>query len=55
MHGFGTVVGFMNGAVAEFGEHVDKELAVDFVVFGNEEGKGVFFREITVVGRGFFG
>jgi len=48
-------VGFVDGGVTEFGEHVDQELAVDFVVFGNEEGERVFFREIAVMRGDLFG
>ena len=55
MDGFGAVVGFVHGGVAEFGEHVDEELAVDFVVFGHEEGERVFLRQVAVVGGDFFG
>lgn len=47
---------FVDGAVAEFAEHGDQEFAVDFVVFGNEEGKGMAMGEVSVddgVGEGF--
>ncbi len=46
-------MGFVNVGVAEFGEHADEELAVDLVVFGHEEGQGVFLRQVAVEGVDF--
>ena len=40
--GFAAVEGFVDLGVAKFVQHADEEFAVDFVVFGDEEGKGVF-------------
>ena len=51
--GLPAIVGLVDVGVAEFGEHADEELAVDFVVFGHEEGQGVFLRQVAVEGVDF--
>lgn len=52
--GLPAIVGFVDVRVAEFGEHADEELAVDFVVFGHEEGQRVFLRQVAVEGVDLF-